>query len=119
MTLTREEILSKTPGPKLDELVSHEILAYDIYRDFPVNAIYTGDTATSFRVFQPSIYMSHTWEVVNYIQTEYSVIVQREGDAVNVDGMWEVEISGYRPSVKARTAQEAICKAALLAVLNL
>lgn len=41
-------------GRELDVKVA-EALGFRIYEDFPVCAIYTGDTPTSFRVFRPSV----------------------------------------------------------------
>lgn len=41
-------------GRELDVKVA-EALGFRIYEDFPVCAIYTGDTSTSFRVFRPSV----------------------------------------------------------------
>lgn len=63
--------------------------------------------------------ISAAWEVAEKVFDSLSFRIGREGYTVNESGMWECQIGGLNQSIKARTAPEAICKAALLAVMDL
>mgnify|MGYP001144293395 CR=1 FL=1 len=107
--LTREKILALQPGRELDALVAEKI--------FGVN---NPDARWS-----PSTDIAAAWEVVEKMsKTHFSEIAMTELE----DGTWgwmarfilvlnePYTVNGYRAT--AKTSPEAICKAALLAVID-
>jgi len=95
--LTREQILFLKPGRELDALVARKLFG-----------VLNPDSR-----WRPSEDISAVWEVV-----------EKMGDCLHLkqhgeQGEWEAWFCGY-PNSKAHgeTAPEAICKAALLAVMG-
>ncbi|MEK4193259.1 hypothetical protein [Paenibacillus sp. FSL L8-0323] len=125
MTLTRKEILAKKPGKELNEHVMRHI--FNMKKD-PEGASFTwvhevdGDIVDwQPAYFSPSTNMSAAWEVVEKMRQnkiymdirvwpdEYQVLPHQDENNKLID----------RWIVRSPSLPEAICKAALLAVLNL
>ncbi|AHV96139.1 BC1872 family protein [Paenibacillus sabinae] len=147
MTLTREEILNRTPGPELDALIAEHIFrwrrikgpSFDYDGPCDSNDVLVPPTITSqeeaFRYMPPkgaipftyfvnrgwSKDISAAWEVVDKMRNnkiyldvrvwpvDYQVLPHQDENNKLVD----------RWIVKKQSLPESICKAALLAVLNL
>lgn len=148
MTLTREEILAKEPGEELDALIAEHIFGWRSIKgpkfDYDglceSNDVIVPPTITSaeeaFRYMQPkgeipfayfvnrgwSTDISSAWEVVeNIISRNMDVKIYCESMKMNKlfdCVIHEGDVDKVVVSMQS-TAPEAICKAALLAVLNL
>lgn len=115
--IEREKILAMQEGPKLDVLVQKYVFESDVF-EIPAGWAYRTDTSWHFiRNYSSSI--SAAWELVDKLKL--AITPQSEGAPEGMAYMVEYEnephVSGIR--VFAKTAPEAICKAALLAVMNL
>lgn len=116
--MTREEILSMSAGKELDELVAEKVMGWErtgqCWKDERGNT--RTIELTSFGSFEPSTDITAAWEVVELIGKDYGVEVYHE------DGLSECAVGSlHKPEivrVEALTAPEAICKAALLAVMK-
>lgn len=99
--MNREQVLAMKPGRELDLLIAEKIIGWGKY------------------------------EALNYIPNKYSTdiaaaweIAKKINDCLHLKehgakGNWEAYFCGYQISkVDADTAPEAICKAALLAVIG-
>jgi len=119
--MTREEVLALAPGRELDALVAEKVMGWE-YKD----AIYSWG-----EVLRPSQWIKpNGWPVdrVSCYSTDISAaweVVEEMGDCLHLkqhgeQGEWEAWFCGY-PNSKAHgeTAPETICKAALLAVMEL
>lgn len=126
MTLTREEILAMEPGRKLDALIKEYIFKVDLsgFEWARVgNSMFknTDDAVTWIDIPNYSLNISAAWEVVEKMRQnkiyldirvwpdEYQVLPHQDENNKLID----------RWIVKRSSLPEAICKAALLAVLNL
>lgn len=110
--LTREEILAMEPGDKLDEWVALKIMGFE-KSNLRDGWVRVGALATYPKRYSKDI--SAAWEVLNKMI--------EKGAEVNVGfyEQWDCSIDypidcNWRET--AKTAPEAICKAALLAVLE-
>lgn len=121
MTLTREEILAMEPGRELDALIAKHVMGLDmvegqlpqlpryyltdyektIHRDVP---LYSSEISTAYEVLanEKSHQLTYSEAGFSHSDLKYRAIVGRNQDVAY-----------------AKTAPEAICKARLLAVLNL
>lgn len=102
--LTREEILAMEPGQILDYYVAEKVMG-----------------GVPWGPFQPSTEISDAWKVLEkfpLVQIEYVEIF--EGNKSATVRVWSLgsDIGNDGIAVSARTAAEAICKGALLAVLE-
>ncbi|MEK5178239.1 hypothetical protein [Paenibacillus odorifer] len=123
MTLTREEIQGMKPGKKLNELVMHHIFKM---KKEPVGESFTWVYEVDEKImdwrphyFNPSADISAAWEVL-----EKPEIMDRHQIGVYPTSFGTWIARPYMPggkdcTVQAKTAQEAICKCVLLAVLGL
>lgn len=132
MTYTREQILAMEPGKDLDRLVAEQVLKWDESR-----FRYDSETGISERIkhneffgedvwepFNPSTDIAAAWEVVEKLKKEKGLVT-----LVGNEKKWECRITAmvdvvYGIDVKdvsywSKSAPEAICKTALLAVLDL
>lgn len=93
--MTREEILAMEPGHELNSLVIDEI---------------------GFNIQEPTLFKPSAWEVVEELNGKYAFEIGRAGDYFEPERPWRARfgMSGY---VECESASEAICKAALLAVM--
>lgn len=141
MTYTREQILAMEPGKELSELVIREVFGYEVVpkgttywnkkeAPFPFVmwdeqerwCLYENDEvdARAYRWFNPSEDIDAAWELIE----KFPVVNISRVEIYEGNHHFEVEIypvaNGEEPvRVEAKTAQEAICKCALLAVLDL
>lgn len=135
MTLTREEILIQSPGIQLDQWVSMYVMGYETRR------FYRAEDPQSYDEFyfienqkyenvyypdewQPSKYIDAAWKVVEMVSdNKFNVNVMRRSDGKHFVECRKVGNPSsedlYQVFSSANTASEAICKAALLAVLNI
>lgn len=116
--MTREEILALSPGRELDSLVAEKVMGWE--RDFQFWKDESGRIRTieptSFGSFEPSTDITAAWEVVELIGKDYGVEVYHE-DGLSECAIHKAEI-GVIARVEALTVPEAICKAAILAVMK-
>lgn len=116
MTLTREEILAKEPGPELDKLMDEIILQRE-FTEFPMGWCYhNGRGWVHASPYSSDI--SAAWEVVTHLRLKnWEFVIASEGDKLDVTFYWDPHrMEGL---LFTGTLPEAISKAALLAVLNL
>lgn len=114
--LTREQVLAMKPGRELDALVAGKVMGYTTHGQFrEKNGVrvmidrYSADIAAAWEVVEKSI----NWGGMEI------------GCYGNANGKWFVASTyttnakiGKSVSATAHTAPEAICKAALLAVMD-
>jgi hypothetical protein len=148
MTLTSEEMLAKGPGKELDALIAEHIFGwrrikgpkFDYDGPCESNDVLVPPTITSaeeaFRYMPPkgvipftyfvnrgwSKDISAAWEVVTHLMNDHKdVLVQ--GVSFEKNRLFDCAIYEYEDELVVTSMQssapEAICKAALLAVLNL
>jgi hypothetical protein len=124
MTLTREEILSRTPGPELDALIAEHVMGWTTSESWDGRYWVDADKCSRYekKEFKPSQYINIAWEVVTHLMNDHKdVIVQCVSFEVN--RLFDCAIYEHKEELAVTTmlgsAPEAIGKAALLAVLNL
>ena len=112
--MTRDEVLAMKPGRELDALVAEKVMGWKVAQVFDLKDtdgtnIANGITPYSIgqRVPHYSTDIAAAWEVVG--KFEY-IDVRRFKDH------WGCTV--YGQTVTGKTAPEAICKAALLAVMG-
>ena len=139
-TLTREQVLAMEPGRELDELiitrvlglqiVNHEEVTYD-WVDSPENYPYVSRGSLSKTnlmkwlepdedgfIIEPSTDFSAAWEVVSVMRKKnWNFVASTEGEDWEATFYWDANRTGFE--AKGVGAPEAICKAALLAVLDI
>lgn len=118
--MTRKEILAMKPGKELDTLVSEKVMTFKIESPSAEQCnIWDG---REVRYFEPSTDISAAWEVVEKMRMrtnkiyldiriwpdEYQMLPHQDENNKLID----------RWIVKSTSLPEAICKAALLAVLE-
>jgi len=104
--MTRDEILAMEPGRELDALVAEKVMGWTHYREE-----WGGVVPDSISHYSTDI--SAAWEVVE----KMGPFTQLTADIYNGITVWHCSFSVV-DSVDAVTAPEAICKAALLAALE-
>jgi hypothetical protein len=125
MTLTREEILAMEPGEELNHLVIESVLKWHKVDLKPRNNGWfwsDGHTHLGWDSFSPSTDISAAWEVVTHLMNDHKdVLVQ--GVSFEKNRLFDCAIYEHEDELAVTSMQssapEAICKAALLAVLNL
>ena len=132
--LTREEIMNMKPGRELDALAAEKVMGWR-KKTFPgggggftawvdenekVMKLISNSTMseTCYRCdyFRPSTDIAAAWEVVEKMSEQwpqYQLAKIEDGWSV----MWGFDGYGW-PEATGKTAPEAICKAALLAVMD-
>ncbi|CAH1054085.1 BC1872 family protein [Paenibacillus pseudetheri] len=119
MTLTREEILAMEIGNELDIEVAVTVMGRE--RDkFRSGWIRLGDLSTYPKQYSKDI--SAAWEVVTHLMNDHKdVLVQ--GVSFEKNRLFDCAIYEHEDELAVTSMQssapEAICKCALLAVLNL
>lgn len=131
MSLTREQVLATGSGQSLNCLVSEIVLQQETLRT------YEGIEIAPMIKLGKSYYLvpgysediSASWEVIGRMRGEgYRYVINVLGEESGGVERGEADIGDTRVNfvrdgryywAYAKTAQEAICKAALLAVLNL
>jgi len=103
--LTREKVLEMKPGSKLDLLVCEKVMKW----------------ITPWEPFFPSTDISAAWEVVGKLQNDYVLDFKLERKycvaAMKFVAVFE-DLDGKKWVAHGWIAPEAICKAALLAVMD-
>lgn len=114
--MTREEILALPTGKKLDALVAEKVMGWEAK---PGRAYYwTGKDRVVRSVFyQFSTDISAAWELLCKFKT-HQVTFHENGFYQQSDMKYRVIIAKNQHVAYANTAPEAICKAALLAVMD-
>jgi hypothetical protein len=112
--MKREDILAMPAGRELDVLVAEKVMGWEVRgRYFMTPEGIRTHEETSYTGFSPSISISAAWEVVEKFY--YS-------DIRKVNGVkwaaWVGRGNGQSHNATADTAPEAMCKAALLTVLE-
>lgn len=112
--LIANDIMNMIPSREFDALVAEKVIGvsqidsmlgrYPGYVNRTVIKFYSTD-------------ISAAWEVVEELNGKYGFSLGRAGDYYEPDRKWNVRV-GTNEWVEADTAPEAICKAALLAVMN-
>jgi hypothetical protein len=134
MTLSREEILAMEPGRLLDAEIAEKVMGWHTFSPIDTtcdHAVGAGGYRRNF-AFDPaddkqkvipfySRDISAAWEVVEKLKYEVTV---KKYEAMSGYRYW-ARVNGADPNqfdekiANCSTASEAICKAALLAVLDL
>lgn len=109
MTLTREEIQGLLPGRELDELIAEQVMGWVSFRIGHLIPNYSTDISAAWEVVENI--MSMNLDVRIYC---VSMKINNLFDCVIHEGDNNKVVVSMQPSLP-----EAICKAALLAVLNL
>lgn len=128
MTLTRKEILNEPPGIQLDQWVSIHVMGYEIKKEYiwdqSFYEFYYREGIKYENVhypdeWQPSKYIDAAWIVVEKMRIlgfNLNIYVHQSGYTI----VYPSTASGLAAEeVMCKTTPDAICKAALLAVLNL
>lgn len=118
--MTRDEILAIEPGRELDVLVAEKVMRWKPFSGgfrIQTGQIRTLESVSGSRSFHPSTDISAAWEVRQRI---HETIGGTKIISVCDEFPEECQIWDGRKyiSVRANTVPEAICKAALLAVLG-
>jgi len=118
--MTRDEILSMKPGRELDALVAEKVMLWRkrLYNGFE----YWDGEGDKPLVdnWSPSTDMSAAGEVAEKLQKQgYVVCIELLPYEKTSVGVYEADPANQIAYAKAQTPAEAICKAALLAVMGL
>jgi len=116
-TMTRGEILRMEAGPELDRLVAEQIMGWSEGKHFKVGDFGVVKLGEVIDIWSPSSDIAAAWEVVKELY-DRELGIEMYGEK---KFPWEAEIliPGGRPvSVQAETLPLAICRAALLAVME-
>jgi len=126
MELTREIVLAEPPGKRLDSWIAEKVMGWE-YKD----AIYSwGEVLRPSQWIKPngwpvdrvSCYSTDTaavWEVAEQLQKQgYVVCIELLPYEETSVGVYEADPANQIAYAKAQTPAEAICKAALLAVME-
>ena len=97
VSMTKEQILAMEAGSDLNWLICTEVFG--------------GKTLGSVKPYSTDI--SAAWQMVEKMVAEYGDFVIDYDDSYN-GGKWSASVDKLRVGVLAKTAEEAICKAALL-----
>lgn len=109
--MTREQILAMQPGRELDALVAEKVMGLTNFYWLSGERFY-GPEYQHNRLSDYSTDISAAWEVVDKIGS-----VKVLGPTIQ--GEWYSSVLGNRKvGVWAKTAPEAICKAALIACME-
>ncbi|AIQ19562.1 hypothetical protein H70357_24765 [Paenibacillus sp. FSL H7-0357] len=120
--MTREEIMAMEPGKKLDHIVIETVLKWHKVELTPKGNGWfwsDGNTHVGWAVFSPSVDISAAWEVVEHINKRESHGLALEFYPNEQEWGADFDELGLSSQAVSKTAPEAICKAALFAVLNL
>lgn len=119
--LNRDRILNMEPGREMDALVAEKIMGWtecsvDGQRSYGKPPEFV-DADPVVRIYEYSTEISAAWGVFEELNGKFGVSLGRAGDYYEPDRKWNTRI-GKNEWVEAETAPEAICKAALMAVMD-
>jgi hypothetical protein len=113
--VTREDIEKIEPGRELDALVAGKVMGFKIEQtNSETCTIWDG---SEVRYFEPSTDISAAWEIVEKFG---EMLVRRRLGGTDYRAWIQTDLYGKcEVYAHGKTAPEAICKAALYAVMNL
>jgi hypothetical protein len=123
--LIANDIINMEPGRELDELVAEKVMGWKVDKrpglhDFCCSVFKPNDLTEMWIMnavyFSPSSNITDAWEVIEKLKHKLEIFSYFHNEDGFDDG-WLVKING-RHVGGMKSAQEAICKAALLAALN-
>jgi len=126
MNLTREQILNEPAGRQMDAWIAEYVMGWKItvYSDGHI-AFEDGSPYGRHEVhFKPSTNIAVAWEVVEKFahrainKTAAEMGFSAFGLTAYPSGGWECRIGGLKDSPVEKTVPLAICRAALLAVME-
>ncbi|MCM3632881.1 BC1872 family protein [Paenibacillus camelliae] len=121
--LTREQILSMPAGRELDNLIVKYVLRKTTSKDRPNWYLIYGTTSSSVqewaKIPRYSTDIAAAWEVVGKMHEDERWTLALERDSETNEWIADFNELGLSPAGVGKTAQEAIIKAALLAVMGL
>jgi len=116
--MTREEILKLEPGPELDRLIAERVMGWKNHEDFNFGP--GGQIWRDKRVWSPSTDIATAWEVIETLREKKFVIDILGSLEDFIVKIWNENESEGLSIAKASAEQAplAICRAALLAVME-
>lgn len=123
--MNREQIMNMEPGRELDALVAENVLGWTAsFGPWGITDYWTNDKMESTHKvgeFKPSTDIATAWEVVEKIQKTHHFMLSRDVRYKQYMALFEIhgDEPPYEPfEYESDSMPEAICKAALLAVLD-
>jgi len=121
--MTKEQILSMKPGRELDALVAEKVMEWktnwlktDWWEEINPN---THRHKGLVKDFKPSADIAAAWEVAEQLQKQgYVVCIELLPYEETSVGVYEADPANQIAYAKSNKPAEAICKAALLAVMG-
>jgi hypothetical protein len=113
--MTRDEVLAMKPGRELDALVAGRVMGWRVFETKLIKDGYVAYLAD----FNPSTNIAAAWEVVEKLHSTGKYNLALEYYPNEKDWGADFDEWGISSQAVAVTAQEAIVKAALLAVMEL
>lgn len=122
--MTRDEITNMSAGREMDELTAFHVMDWG-KRVTALSGIElyvnkeTGKDMIGVDLWQPSRFIVYAWQIVDRMEGEL-----RLHEVMKFTGQWMWQAEFHQPGsktkmVRARTATLAICRAALLEVMDL
>lgn len=117
-----DEILKMSAGREMDELIATKIMGLFVLRDFQGERIIVeliqGDPESSFREYlqKPELHYSTDIRAAWELMEKYSFAIWKNGDSWAVGNTFDEQ--GFLQDAEAPSAPLAICRAALLAVMD-
>lgn len=115
MTLTRKEILNRTPGPELDALIAIHVMGWTTSESWDGRYWVDADKCSRYekKEFKPSQYINIAWEVLERMQDSGWSWDMKMNNLAK-----EVEVRIGRGQAVSKSVPEAIGKSALIANLD-
>ena len=101
--MKREEILAMQPGHDLDTVVAVKVIGRNWFRDFRPSTKWDS--------------MSDVVDIMRDKKARYLIDILGRGDGYSAR-FWRLNSEGTQPGAIASTIPEAVCKAALLAMMS-
>jgi len=119
--MTREEILQFEAGPELDRLVAEQVMRWRLDEDWREWFDAQGHSQGWQEDFRPSTDIAAAWEVVIKLVSKYSFNLASYMDVLDTTRIqWLADFGSATKIYRAlaSTAPLAICRAALLVVME-
>jgi hypothetical protein len=132
----KNKILAMVTGRELDAFVAEKVFGLECFADKQVwvgsgmphmqywsgavhyPAYWNSDHEQALSIPDYSDDIAAAWEVIEEMRIKgFAIVLQRQGDYFAPDDLWECQF-GHKPMAKDESAQVAICKAALLAMID-
>lgn len=118
--MNKEEVLAMETGAMLDSFVAENVMGWEQggvdhrgERQYLKDGLIQNCTIDGTYAWEPSTDISAAWEIIEKLQ-ERELFISVEARREN----YRANFNKDEPFIYARTAPEAICKAALLAVMD-